>query len=132
MMVSTDPLADMLTRIRNAAAVNKDAVSMPHSNLKEAVAKILSSNNFVGAVSVNDEGLVKQLVIDLARSNGRQVITEVTRMSKPGRRLYSNADSIPTYKGGRGIVIISTSKGIMTGQEAKKQRLGGELICQIY
>ncbi len=132
MMVSTDPIADMLTRIRNAAAVNKDAVSMPHSKLKEAVAKILSSNNFVGAVSVNDEGIVKQLVIDLARSNGRQSITEVTRMSKPGRRLYSNADSIPTYKGGRGIVIISTSKGIMTGQEAKKQRLGGELICQIY
>lgn len=131
-MVSTDPLADMLTRIRNAAAVNKDAVSMPHSKLKESVARILSAHNFVGDVSVSDEGINKQLVISVARSNGRQAITEVSRISKPGRRMYTSADAIPTYKGGRGIVIISTSKGVMTGDDAKKQRLGGELICQIY
>ena len=132
MMVSTDPLADMLTRIRNGAAVNKDSVSMPHSKLKESVARILSAHNFVGEVSVSDEGINKQLVVTLSRISGRPVITEVSRMSKPGRRMYSNADSIPTYKGGRGLVIISTSKGVMTGQDAKKQRLGGELICQIY
>lgn len=132
MMVSTDPIADMLTRIRNAAAVNKEEVSMPHSKLKEAVAKILSSHNFVGEVTVSDEGINKQLIIRVARHAGRPAITEVSRMSKPGRRMYTNADSIPTFKGGRGIVIISTSKGVMTGADAKKQRLGGELICQIY
>lgn len=132
MMVSTDPLADMLTRIRNAASVNKDAVSMPHSKMKESVARILSAHNFVGEVSVSEEGINKQLVINLARVSGRPVITEVSRISKPGRRMYTNADSIPTYKGGRGLVIISTSKGVMTGQDAKQQRLGGELICKIY
>jgi small subunit ribosomal protein S8 len=132
MMVSTDPVADMLTRIRNAAAVNKDAVSMPHSKLKEAIARILSVNNFVGNISVDGEGISKELVIGITRSNGRQAITEVSRISKPGRRMYTNADKIPTYKGGRGLVIISTSKGIMTGADAKAQRLGGELICQIY
>ena len=131
-MVSTDPVADMLTRIRNAAAVNKDAVSMPHSKLKEAVARILSNHNFVGEVSVSEEGINKQLIINVARHAGRPAITEVSRISKPGRRMYTSADAIPTYKGGRGIVVISTSKGIMTGADAKKQRLGGELICQIY
>lgn len=131
-MVSTDPLADMLTRIRNAAAVNKDEVSMPHSKLKESVARILSLHNFVGEVTIGDEGINKQLIVKVARSNGRPAITEVSRLSKPGRRMYTNADKIPTYKGGRGLVIISTSKGIMTGQDAKQQRLGGELICQIY
>ncbi len=131
-MVSTDPVADMLTRIRNAAAVNKDAVSMPHSKLKEAVARILSAHNFVGDVTVSEEGVGKQLVINVARHAGRPAITEVTRISKPGRRMYTSADAIPTYKGGRGIVVISTSKGVMTGADAKKQRLGGELICQIY
>lgn len=131
-MVSTDPVADMLTRIRNAAAVQKEIVSMPHSKLKEAVAKILSQHNFIGAVSVSDEGIDKQLVIVVSKPGARSVMTEVSRMSKPGRRMYTSADAIPTYMGGRGIVIISTSKGIMTGQDAKKQRLGGELICQIY
>jgi small subunit ribosomal protein S8 len=131
-MVSTDPVSDMLTRIRNAASVNKDAVSMPHSKLKEAVARILSAHNFVGEVSIDGDGIGKQLVIGVARSGGRLAITEVSRLSKPGRRMYTNADKIPTYKGGRGLVIISTSKGVMTGQDAKKQRLGGELICQIY
>lgn len=132
-MVSTDPLADMLTRVRNAAAVNKESVSMPHSKLKEAVARLLSAHSFVGEVSVTeDEGLGKQLHISVARHAGRPAITEVSRISKPGRRMYTNADKIPTYMGGRGLVIISTSKGIMTGQDAKKQRLGGELLCQIY
>ena len=131
-MVSTDPISDMLTRIRNASAVQKESVSMPHSKLKEAVAKLLSANNFVGSVSV-DEGVTgKQLVITIANSKGQAAITEVARLSKPGRRLYANADAIPSVKGGRGIVIVSTSKGIMTGAEAKKQRLGGELMCQVF
>jgi len=133
MMVSTDPLADMLTRIRNAAMVNKESISMPHSKLKEAVARILNAHNYVGDVSVGaDEGFGKQLVIVLSKTGAHSVITEINRLSKPGRRLYTSADAIPSYKNGRGIVIVSTSKGVMTGQEAKKQRLGGELICQVY
>ena len=131
-MVSSDPLADMLTRIRNAASVHKEMVSMPHSKLKESVARILNKHDFVGDISVTDGITNKQLVILLSKTGASSVITEVTRISKPGRRVYTNADAIPTFKGGRGIVVISTSKGVMTGQEAKKQRLGGELICKIY
>lgn len=130
-MVSTDPIADMLTRVRNGADVRKESVSMPHSNVKEAVARILSKHKFVGAVDVADGATGKQLVINL-QTSGSAYITEVKRLSKPGRRLYVNADAIPTVKGGRGIIVISTSKGIMTGGDAKKQRLGGELICQVY
>ena len=130
-MVSTDPIADMLTRIRNAADVRKEQVSMPHSKVKEAVARILEAHNFVGKVSVEDATVGKQLTI--AVNNGSSAfITEISRLSKPGRRMYVGADAIPTVKGGRGIVVISTSKGIMTGADAKKQRLGGELICQVY
>ena len=131
-MVSTDPLADMLTRIRNAAAVQKESVSMPHSKLKEAVARLLSANNFVGNVDVTAGTIGKQLVIAVANTKGQLAITEIARLSKPGRRLYANADAIPSVKGGRGIVIISTSSGVMTGADAKKQRLGGELLCQVF
>jgi len=127
-MVSTDPIADMLTRVRNAALVNKDTVSLPHSKVKEAVAKILSDHKFIGSVEVTDGLVGKQLVLTLGSAH----VTEIKRLSKPGRRMYTTADAIPSVKGGRGIVVISTSKGIMTGNEAKKQRLGGELICQVY
>ena len=130
-MVSTDPIADMLTRIRNAADVRKESVSLPHSNVKEAIARILSSHKFVGKVDVSTDGGRKELVIAL-NTSGPAYITEIARLSKPGRRLYTTADAIPTVKGGRGIVVVSTSKGIMTGADAKKQRLGGELICQVY
>ena len=128
-MVSTDPVSDMLTRIRNAALVQKGVVSMPHSNLKEAVARILKAHNYVTSVEVSGSNTTKQLVIEINNISG---ITEVKRLSKPGRRLYSNADGIPTVKGGRGLIIISTSKGVMTGKDAKHQRLGGELLCQVY
>ncbi len=131
-MVSTDPLSDMLTRIRNASAVQKESVTMPHSKLKEAVARLLSDNNFVGTVSVADGVIGKQLVIGVNNKQGATAITEIARLSKPGRRLYANADAIPSVKGGRGIVIISTSQGIMTGKQARQQRLGGELLCQVY
>lgn len=130
-MVSTDPIADMLTRIRNGADVRKESVTMPHSKVKESVARILEAHKFIGAVSVVDATVGKQLSIQL-NTSGRNFITEIARMSKPGRRMYVGADAIPTVKGGRGIVVVSTSKGIMTGAEAKKQRLGGELICQVY
>jgi len=130
-MVSTDPIADMFTRIRNAIAVNKHEVSMPHSKIKEAVAKILADNGFLQSVSVSEIG-AKTLNISINAEDANATITEIERLSKPGRRLYVGADKIPTVKRGRGIVIISTSSGVMTGKEAKAKRLGGELIGQVY
>ena len=130
---STDPIADMLTRIRNAIAVRKHEVSLPHSNLKEAVAKLLKDSNFIDSVSVDgDKPGFKQLKLVISNDNSNARITEIARLSTPGRRLYSTSEKIPTVKRGRGIIIVSTSKGVMTGTEAKNQHLGGELICKVY
>lgn len=132
-MTSTDPIADMLARIRNAMNVNKHEVAMPHSKMKQAVAEILAANHFVEKVSVKDnEGVGKTLTVTLHGANENARITEVTRLSTPGRRMYTGADKIPSVMRGRGIVIVSTSKGLMTGQEAKSKSLGGELICKVY
>ena len=131
-LVSTDPIADMLTRIRNAVAVNKTEVSMPHSKIKQTVADVLAANNFVDKVEVAGEGGFKTLKIVINQPNTNARITEIERMSKPGRRLYAGANEIPAIKRGRGIVVISTSKGIMTGSQAKSAGLGGELICKVY
>lgn len=128
-MVSTDPIADMLTRIRNAQAVNKDEVSMPHSSVKESVAKILKSNGYISDIDVKKDGFRKEMTIILSE-NG--TISDIKRISKPGRRVYAKVKDIPTIKQGRGIVIMSTSKGVMAGTDAKKQQLGGEIICQVY
>lgn len=131
-IVSTDPIADMLTRIRNAAAVNKQTVSLPYSKIKETVAKILTENGFLSSVSVEGKGKDKTLVITITGENEPVRITSISRLSRPGRRVYVGADDIPTVKRGRGMVVISTSKGVMAGHEAKTKRLGGELICEVY
>lgn len=131
-VTSTDPIADMLTRIRNAIAVGKQEVLLPHSKVKENIAISLRNNGFLQEVRTSDLSVGKQLhiVINLDGSNAK--ITEIKRLSKPGRRAYTNAREVPTIKHGRGILIISTSKGLMTGAEAKVKGLGGELICQVY
>jgi len=131
-MVSTDPISDMLTRIRNAIAVNKREISMPHSRVKEAVAKLLLANGFISKVSTSGEGIDKKLDITINSESSNAKITEIARMSRPGRRMYANAKELPTIKRGRGIVIVSTSRGLMTGDEAKKANIGGELICKVY
>ncbi len=131
-MVSTDPISDMLTRIRNAIAVNKNEVKMPYSKIKQNVAELLKDNNFIVGVNVAGEGIEKSLHITINEKNTNARITEIERVSRPGRRLYASVDKIPTVKRGRGIVILSTSKGLMTGDEAKTQRVGGELICKVY
>lgn len=130
--VSTDPIADMLSRIRNAMAVNKNEVLMPHSKIKESVAKILQTSGFVDKVSEEEAPIGKSLKIVINSDGTNARITEIQRLSKPGRRMYVNADSIPTVKRGRGIVVVSTSRGVMSGEQAKKERIGGELICQVY
>ena len=129
---STDPIADMLSRIRNAIAVRKAEVVMPHSKVKESVAQILADNNFLDRVSVNDASIGKSLHININDDSSNARITEIKRLSTPGRRYYVAAKDIPTVKSGRGIVIVSTSKGMMTGSEAKAAGIGGELICKVY
>lgn len=131
-IVSTDPLADMLTRIRNAINVRKSEVVLPHSNLKQAVAELLKKSGFVRDVQVVDAVVGKSLKIVINSNGEKASITEVARLSKPGRRAYASAAEIPVVKRGRGIVIISTSKGLMTGDDARKQGIGGELICRVY
>lgn len=129
---TTDPIADMLSRIRNAIAVNKHAVSLPHSQVKEAVAELLMQSHFVDGVSVEKAPVGKTLNIAINGEHENARITEITRVSKPGRRYYVRAQEIPVVKRGRGIVIVSTSKGMMTGDEARQQHIGGELICKVY
>lgn len=129
---TTDPIADMLSRIRNAIAVRKAEITLPHSNVKESVARLLKDNRFISDVKVSDAAVGKTLHIVINSQDENAKITEITRMSTPGRRLYSGSDKIPTVKRGRGLVIVSTSKGLMTGVEAKKQGIGGELICKVY
>jgi small subunit ribosomal protein S8 len=131
-MTTTDPISDMLTRIRNAILVRKHEVSLPHSNIKEAVARSLQANGFLESVSVTELSVGKQLHIVINPSDENAKITEIKRLSKPGRRAYSNAKEMPTVKRGRGVVIVSTSKGLMTGAEAKAAGLGGELIASVY
>lgn len=128
----TDPIADMLTRLRNAILVRKSEVSLPHSNVKEAVARLLKENNFITDVKVVDAAVGKTLKVTINSSNQNARITAIQRLSKPGRRQYAAADNIPLVKRGRGVVIVSTSKGMMTGSDARKQRIGGELICEVY
>lgn len=132
MMTSTDPIADMLARIRNAIAVHKSEVHMPHSNAKERVARLLKQNGFISDLKVEKAVVGKTLVVTISSDSENAHITEITRLSKPGRRHYAGVAEIPIVKRGRGIVIISTSKGMMTGSEAKKQGVGGELICKVY
>jgi small subunit ribosomal protein S8 len=129
---STDPIADMLTRIRNAINVRKHEVVLPHSKVKESVARLLKQSNFIDDVKVDGEGVTKTLVLTINGEAANARITEIQRISKPGRRYYVRSQEIPTVKRGRGVVIVSTSKGMMTGDEAKKQKVGGELICKVY
>lgn len=129
---STDPIADMLSRIRNAIAVRKNQVSLPHSNVKESVARMLAANNFIDAVNVKKDTVGKTMILQLFPENSNARITEIKRLSKPGRRHYVNCQGIPVVMRGRGLVIVSTSKGLMTGVDAKKANIGGELICKVY
>ena len=129
---STDPVADLLTRIRNAAMVGKTEVRVPASTLKKTIAEQLVKNNYLTDVKVEAGKPRDTLVITINKPGENSTINEITRMSKPGRRLYVGASDIPRVKSGRGMVLVSTSKGVITGQEAVKARLGGELLLKVY
>lgn len=126
--MTTDPIADMLTRIRNAAGARQSSTRIPYSKIKESIAGILKANEFIADFKIEPEGL-KSIVVELETPTN---LTNLARISKPGRRVYTAAGEIPTILGGRGIVVISTSHGLMTGREARKLGLGGELICKVW
>lgn len=132
MITTTDPIADMLARIRNAIAVRKSEVSMPHSNAKQAIAQLLKENSFISDIKVEKADVGKTLILTINSPTENARITEITRLSKPGRRQYVGAKEIPVVKRGRGLVIVSTSHGVMTGDKARRSGVGGELICKVY
>lgn len=133
-MVVNDPIADMLTRIRNAQVAKHDAVTLPASNTKKAIAKILLNEGYVKAVDYVDDGLQGSIKITLKYVNGKQtpVIAGLKRISKPGLRVYARCEELPKVLGGLGIAIISTSKGLMTDKEARKNAIGGEVLAYIW
>ncbi len=132
----SDPIADMLTRIRNAVMVGHASVAIPHSTVKAAVAEILKEEGYVEDVTIGDETPAKMIHIKLKywgkRRERRPVITNLKRVSKPGRRVYVATDDIPWVMSGMGISILTTPQGVMTGQKARRQGIGGEVICYVW
>jgi len=130
----TDPIADMLTRIRNAYMAKKDSVEVPFSKLKKGIAEILMREGYIASVIENgEEGTVKKtLVLDLKYVNNRPAVQAINRDSKPGHRKYSKSTEMPKVLNDFGIAIVSTPKGLMTNKEARKQNIGGEVICSVY
>ena len=131
-MVTTDPIADMLTRIRNANQQKHETVSIPYSNLKNDLANILKNEGFVTDFVVNEEGNHKNIVITLKYKGNERVITGLKRVSKPGLRQYSKVNEIPKVLNGLGIVVLSTSQGLMTDKEARAKNIGGEVLAYIW
>ena len=132
-MLVNDPIADMLTRIRNGLIARHDAVTMPASNMKKAIAKILLDEGYVKSIDYIDDGLQGQIKIALKYAQGKEsVIKGLKRISKPGLRVYAKNDEIPKVLGGLGIAIISTSKGVMSDKDARKSGVGGEVLAYIW
>ena len=129
----TDPIADMLTRIRNANMVSHETVEIPSSKLKVELAKLLKSEGFISDYSVKEVGKFKVLQIVLKYDEKRKpVISKLQRISKPGLRTYCKAKNLPKVLGGMGVAIVSTSKGLLTDRKARKENIGGEVLCYIY
>ena len=131
--MNTDPIADMLTRIRNANMVSHPSVEMPSSKLKTALAKLLKEEGYITDYSEKEVDGFKYLTIELKYDEANKpVITNLTRVSKPGLRNYSKAKNLPQVLGGMGVAVVSTSKGLLTDRKARKENLGGEVLCYIY
>jgi small subunit ribosomal protein S8 len=128
-MTMTDPIADMLTRIRNAAMLGRTEVTMPHSKLKEAIANVLKAEGYVSKITAKDG----ELTVELTETDKGDVkVEQLIRRSKPGRRMYLASGDLPKVREGLGIAIVSTSQGVMTASEAKKKKLGGEVMVEVY
>ena len=132
-MYSTDPIADMLTRIRNALMRGHQRVSIPYSQIKHQIAKIFLRYKFIAGLKVEGEGRHRVIIVTLTDEKlPISPITALDRLSKPGRRVYVGWRTVPRIKNGRGLVVLSTNRGLMTGAEARKASLGGEVVCSIY
>ena len=131
-MVMTDPIADMLTRIRNANRQHHETVMVPASKLKVDIAEILKNEGFIKGYKVEGEGPIKNIVITLKYRGNERVITALKRISKPGLRVYAKVNEIPKVLNGLGIVILSTSQGLMTDKEARAKQVGGEVLAYIW
>jgi small subunit ribosomal protein S8 len=129
----TDPIADMLTRIRNAITARKAKVIMPASKMKARIAEVLKDEGFVGVISSEEDGKQGLLSIELRYdNNNHNAIQGIRRVSKPGQRTYARHDNLPRVRSGLGIAILTTSKGVMTERQARKEGLGGELLCEVW
>lgn len=129
----TDPISDMLTRIRNAGMARARVVEMPRSNMKFAVAKIMQGEGFISGVEAYEDGNKPMIRLTLKYDeSGSPAISSITRVSKPGQRVYVKSTDLGRVRSGMGFAIVSTPNGLMTGREAKKRHLGGELICEVY
>ena len=131
-MTISDPIADALTRIRNANMVKHEEVTMPSSNLKVELIKVLQSEGYIQGYTVEEKDGFKVINVALKYNNGQSVITGLQRISKPGLRVYSKAKNMPRVFDGMGIAVISTSKGLMTEKQARSQMLGGEVLCYVW
>jgi small subunit ribosomal protein S8 len=132
-MPVTDPIADFLTRIRNAQLAMHETVNIPHSNVKESLARILREEGFISALKVEEGDPFKSITLTLKYVDDRQpAIRKMQRISKPGRRVYVGRDQIPVVLGGLGVSVLSTSKGLMTGKKARTDGVGGEVLFEIY
>ncbi len=130
-MSMTDPIADMLTRIRNALSAGKESVSMPYSKQKQAIAKLLEEEGYISGSSRDENDGKPTLTIELKYHNGKAVIEKIKRVSRPGLRIYKGKDELPKVMAGLGIAIISTSNGLMTDRAARKAGCGGEVLCYV-
>ena len=130
-MSMSDPIADMLTRIRNAQSVEKPVVSMPSSKLKVAIAQVLKDVGYIDSFAVKTEGVKSELEISLKYYAGRPVIERIERVSRPGLRIYRGRDAIPTVMNGLGVAIVTTPKGVMTDRKARATGVGGEVLCYV-
>ncbi len=131
-MSMTDPVADMLTRIRNGQHIGLESVSMPGSNLKESVARVLTDEGYLGGYETADEeGNKRTLTVRLRYFDGKPVIDSIRKVSRPGLRIYRGKDDLPKVMGGLGVAIISTSQGVMSDREAREKGHGGEVLCMV-
>ncbi len=130
-MSMTDPISDMLTRIRNGQKARKVSVSMPASTVKSAIVGVLKEEGYITGFETSGEGAEKTLTVELKYFEGTPVIETVKRISKPGLRIYRGKDDLPTVMGGLGIVIVSTSAGVMSDRQARQQGIGGEVLCVV-
>ena len=131
-MSLSDPIGDMIARIKNAQLRNHKIVELPSSNFKISISEILKSEGYIVDYKINDENKKPTLTINLKYHSGNPVISTIERVSKPGRRIFSSAESLPKINNGLGIAIISTPKGVMTDLDARKQKVGGEIICKVF